>query len=76
VIPGAAHRNDVLDAAVDFVAERNTGNHFHSGGTKLFADGKRDRDIVARMSHLSGTDIGIVQVQRANQNAVKQHGLR
>jgi hypothetical protein len=55
---------------------RDAGDHAQSGGAKLFADGKRHRDIVARMSHLSGTDVGIVQVQRANQNSIEQHRLR
>ena len=76
VIPGAANWNDVLHAAVNLVAERDAGDHAQSRSAKLFADGKRHRDIVARMSHLSGTDVGIVQVQRANQNSIQQHGLR
>src|SRR6185369_8571999 len=70
--------HQVLNARVQLVAGDDRLDDLFAGAPALCADGKRNRDVVARMSRRFRLPVGlphnvIVEIEHANGNTVNEH---
>src|SRR4051794_18341289 len=63
----------VIDARARLIAGDHRLDEIATASAAVLADGKRRRQDLARMQRL-GADIGIVEVERADENAIDEQG--
>ena len=73
VIPRSATDDNVLNAAVELITRDDTRQQVETGGSLLFTDAECHCDVIARMAHLPRANIGVIQVQLADQNPIEHH---
>src|SRR5262245_64942890 len=75
MIPWSPANDNVLNAAVELVTRDDTCDDVETRRLLPFTDTERHCNVIARMTHLSRTNIGIIQIQLPNQNSIEHHGV-
>src|SRR5262245_216323 len=73
MIPRSPPNDDVLNAAVELVTRADTCDNVETGGALLFTNAERHCNVIAWVAHLARANIGVIQIQLANQNSIEHH---
>ena len=73
MIPWPSTDDNVLKTTVELVTGDDTCDDVETGGLLLFTDAERHCNVIARMAHLARANVGVIQIQLANQNSIEHH---
>ena len=74
VEPLRPHRRLVGEPALHLVGDRECGQQFPAGGVRVLGRREHGREIVARMAGLAGGEVGVVEVEVADERPVVERG--
>ena len=69
-----AHRRHLGQAVLDLVGDRQRGQQRATVGVRVLGRGEHGREVVAGVTRLTGRQVGVVEVQVADQRAVVERG--
>src|SRR5215831_13798252 len=73
MIPRSPTDDNVLETTVELVTGDDTCDDVETGGLLLFTDAERHCNVIAWMAHLARANVGVIQIQLANQKSIEHH---
>ena len=69
-----SHRRLVREPALHLVGDGERGQQLAAGGIRILGRGEHGREVVARVAGLAGGEVGVVEIEVADERSVVERG--